>query len=73
MGIRNARDKKESKEPFVYSFLAFEVTDFLNSLISLCLKYLLSSSSMRTKLRKYFTLNLLFTEGYEGVRSYPFK
>lgn len=38
-----------------------------------CLKYLLSSSSTRTKFKKYLTENFLFTSLIVGVGSYPAK
>lgn len=40
------------------------------TMISCCLKYRLSSSSTRTRFRKYFTLNLLLMLLYVGVNSY---
>ena len=38
-----------------------------------CLKYLLSSSSTRTRFKKYLTENFLFTSLIVGVGSYPAK
>ena len=42
-----------------------------SSSLTCCLKYLLSSSSTRTKFKKYLTENFLFTSLKDGVSSYP--